>query len=122
MVGRLRSIDMFTSMSLAAFSGIASVGSSPTNFTATLQEASEYLEAYSPQHRRAVDEFVYQRLHDLRPTVGHLLLTLFPWKAIITTNYNRAVETGFEVAATIGFSAFEPLNLFPNSVWERPRS
>ncbi len=85
---------------------VEELGEDPANFTATLQEASEYLEAYLPQHRRALDEFTYRRLHDLRPTIGHLLLTLFPWKAIITTNYNRAVETGFEVAATRGITAY----------------
>jgi hypothetical protein len=85
---------------------IEELGEDPANFTATLQESSEYFEAYLPQHRRALDEFVYRRLHDLRPTIGHLLLTMFPWKAIITTNYNRAVETGFEVATTRGITSY----------------
>jgi hypothetical protein len=89
-----------------AQSMVEELGEDPANFSATLQEASEYVEAYLPQHRRALDEFTYRRLHDLRPTLGHLLLTMFPWKAIITTNYNRAVETGFEVATTRGLTTY----------------
>jgi hypothetical protein len=98
-----------------AQSMIQELGEDPANFAATLQEASEYLEADSAQHRRALDEFVYRRLHDLRPTVGHLLLTVFQWKAIITTNYNRAVETGFEVAATRGITSLSCVPLRTDS-------
>ncbi len=89
---------------------VEELGEDPANFSATLMEASEFIEAHAPQHRKALDEFVYQRLHDLRPTIGHLLLSTLPWKAIITTNYNRAVETGYEVAATKGLT---PLSCVP---------
>ncbi|MBN2286271.1 MAG: SIR2 family protein [Tissierellales bacterium] len=85
---------------------VRSMGEDPSNFTATLMEASEYLEAHTPQHRNALDTFIYDRLHDLRPTVGHILTTLFRWKAVVTTNYNRVVETGYEVAGTAGVTRF----------------
>lgn len=76
------------------------LGEDPTQFKTALMEAGEYVEAYLPQHRNALDTLIYDRLHDLRPTIGHLLLTVFPWRAIVTTNYNRVVETGYEVAGT----------------------
>jgi hypothetical protein len=85
---------------------IRSIGEDPSNFTATLMEAGEYVEAHSPQHRTTLDNLIYSRLHDLRPTLGHLLLTKFPWKAIVTTNYNRVVETGFEVAKMKGVTQY----------------
>lgn len=78
------------------------LGEDPGNFNATLMEISEYVEATHPKHRGELDKFIYDRLHDLRPTIGHLLLARFPWRAIVTTNYNRAVETGFEVAHQAG--------------------
>lgn len=85
---------------------IKAMGEDPNDFKASLMEASEYLEALSPQHRNALDDFIYSRLHDLQPTIGHLLLTLFPWRAIVTTNYNRAVEAGFDVATSRGMTRF----------------
>lgn len=89
-----------------AQSMVKSLGEDPTNFAATLMEASEFIEAHSPQHRNALDAFIYERLHDLRPTIGHLLMTLFPWRAIITTNYNRVIETGYDVASTRGITKY----------------
>jgi hypothetical protein len=67
-------------------------------FPASLEEASEFLETKPPRHRSELDEFIRERLRDLRPTVGHLLLPMFPWRAIVTTNFNQAIENGYEVA------------------------
>jgi hypothetical protein len=92
-----------TGMGLAQ-SMIQELGEDPTNFNATLQEASEFYEVCQPMHRRALNEFIYRRLHDLRPSLGHFLLTTLPWKAIITTNYNRAIESGYEIASTRGIT------------------
>ncbi|MDR3636359.1 MAG: SIR2 family protein [Isosphaeraceae bacterium] len=83
---------------------IKHLGEDPANFSGSLMEVSEFLEAASPQHRRALDDFVYRRLKDLRPTVGHLLLPLFPWRALITTNYNQVIERGFAVASQHGIT------------------
>jgi hypothetical protein len=83
---------------------IKHLGEDPVNFTGSLAELSEFLEASSPQHRRALDDFIYRRLKDLRPTIGHLLLPLFPWRALITTNYNQAIERGFAVANQHGIT------------------
>jgi SIR2-like domain len=87
-----------------AQSMIEELGEDPANFNVTLQEASEFYEVCRPAHRRALNEFIYRRLHDLRPSLGHILLTTLPWKAIITTNYNRAVESGYELAAARGIT------------------
>jgi len=94
-----------------AQSMVQELGEDPQQFPVGLQEVSEYYEAFNPQHRRALDDFVYRRLHDLRPSLGHMLLTVLPWKAIITTNYNRAVETGYEVAATRGITRYSCIPL-----------
>jgi hypothetical protein len=83
---------------------IKHLGEDPATFSGNLMEVSEFLEATSPQHRRSLDDFVYKRLKDLRPTIGHLLLPLFPWRALITTNYNQVIERGFAVANQHGVS------------------
>jgi hypothetical protein len=74
------------------------LGEDTSNFSAGLMEASEFIEGYLPQHRNALDQFIYDRLHDLRPTAGHFAITKLGWKAIVTTNYNRVVETAYEAA------------------------
>lgn len=83
---------------------VEQLGEDPVNFKTSLMEVSEYLEAFKPQHRRALVEYVHGKLKDLRPTIGHLLLPLFPWQALITTNYNQAIENGFIVAHQEGVS------------------
>lgn len=83
---------------------IKHLGEDPANFNGSLMEVSEFLEATSPQHRRELDDFIHRRLKDLRPTIGHILLPLFPWRALITTNYNQAIERGFTVASQQGIS------------------
>jgi len=75
------------------------------NFPASLEEASEFLETKPPRHRSELDEFIHERLRDLRPTIGHLLLTMFPWRAIVTTNFNQAIEKGYDVAREKGLTA-----------------
>lgn len=81
------------------------LGEDPATFRTSLGEASEFLEAHSPQHRKALSDFIHQRLHDLRPTIGHQLLTLLPWRAIVTTNFNRVIEAGYECANNNQLSA-----------------
>jgi hypothetical protein len=78
-------------------------------FSASLEEASEFLETKPPRHRSGLDEFIRERLRDLRPTTGHLLLTMFPWRAIVTTNFNQAIEKGYEVARERGLTTRELL-------------
>jgi len=56
---------------------IKHLGEDPANFAGGLMEVSEFLEASSPSHRRALDDFVYRRLKDLRPTIGHLCCHYF---------------------------------------------
>lgn len=55
-------------------------------------EAAEYFQSNHPDRRNALDKFVQARLKGLCPTVGHYLATSFPWKAVITTNYNTVAE------------------------------
>ena len=81
------------------------LGKDIANFPTTLKEISEIIESCSPRHRAALDDFIHDRLHDLRPTIAHLLLTMFPWRAIVTTNFNQAVETGYAVARERGLTA-----------------
>ena len=71
----------------------------------TLREASEFIESRPPLHRRDLDDFIYKRLRDLRPTVAHLLLTMFPWRAIVTTNFNQAIEQGYVDARERGLTS-----------------
>jgi hypothetical protein len=74
------------------------LGEDPATFRTSLGEASEFLEAHRPEHRKVLDDFIHDRLHDLRPTIAHQLLTLLPWQAIVTTNFNLAIERGYEFA------------------------
>lgn len=85
---------------------VAHLGEDPTEFPTSLAEVSEYLEASLPRHRAELDEFIATRLHDLRPTIAHLLLTMFPWRAIVTTNFNRVIEKGYADARSLGLTDF----------------
>jgi hypothetical protein len=62
----------------------------------SLTQAAEYFISYRPTARIGLDELIQDRLQGLQPTLGHYLMTLFPWKAIITTNYNMVVEEAYQ--------------------------
>jgi len=64
----------------------------------SLSKAAEFFVAARPTSRIGLDELIKQRLTGLQPTLGHYLMTLFPWKAIITTNYNTVVEDAYKSA------------------------
>jgi len=68
-----------------------------------LMEAAEYFQ--SNIGRSELDAFVSERLRDLRPSLGHYLAASFPWKAVITTNYNTVAELAWSEAMRIGFAA-----------------
>jgi len=88
---------------------IAHLGEDASNFQTNLQEVSEFIEVSRPRHRADLDDFIYQRLRDLRPTIGHLLLTMFPWRALVTTNFNQAIERGYDVALQKGLTRYSCL-------------
>lgn len=86
---------------------IKHLGEDAEKFPASsLTEASEFIEACMPRHRDELDTFIYQRLGDLRPTIGHLLLTMFPWRAVVTTNFNQVIERGYEEARARGMTTY----------------
>jgi len=72
-----------------------------------LMEAAEYFQSNHPGGRAKLDRFVQERLRFLRPTLGHYLATSFPWKAVVTTNYNTVAEDAWKEAGNHGFSADE---------------
>lgn len=82
------------------------IGEDPANFPTSLREVSEFVETSRPRHRSDLDDFIYTRLRDLRPTIGHLLLTMFPWRAVVTTNFNQAIEQGYADALARGLTTF----------------
>src|SRR6266849_8448954 len=61
-------------------------------FKASLMQAAEYYTWTHPDGRGGLDEFLRERLEGLQPTMGHYLAASFPWKAVVTTNYNQVVE------------------------------
>jgi hypothetical protein len=79
----------------------------PKGLEPTLMESAEYFQANHPGRRSALDEFLQKRLRGLQPTLGHYLATSFPWKAVITTNYNSVAEDTWAEANNHGFAANE---------------
>ena len=77
------------------------------DFEASLMEACEYYTSVKADGRKGLDEFIQNRLRDLKPTIGHYLAASFPWRAIITTNFNRVAEDAWHEAHGHGFSANE---------------
>ena len=69
-----------------------------------LMQASEFFASMSGGARNALDRFVQERLADLRPTVGHYIATSFPWRAVVTTNYNRVAEDAWGEAHAAGYA------------------
>lgn len=79
----------------------------PEKSMPNLMEAAEYFQAVHSGKRTALDRFVQKRLQGLRPTLGHYLATTFPWKAIVTTNYNSVAEDAWAEARNHDFAANE---------------
>ena len=45
-----------------------------------------------------VQDFIADQFRDLRPADFHLLITTFRWRGMATTNYDRVIETAYEVS------------------------
>ena len=71
-------------------------------FSATLTEAAEFYAAW--YSRKELDQFVKRRLEHLQPTLGHFILASLPWRAVVTTNYNRVIEDAWGAAHGAGFA------------------
>lgn len=82
-------------------------GGTDPGFEVSLTEAAELAATWMASGRAGLDRFVEQRLTNLQPTVGHYIAATFPWRALITTNYNRVVEDAWGVAHADGFAARE---------------
>jgi hypothetical protein len=82
-------------------------GGKDPGFEVSLTEASELAAGWDPAGRAGLDRFVEKRLTNLQPTAGHYIATTFPWRAIITTNYNRVVEDAWGSAHADGYAARE---------------
>jgi hypothetical protein len=72
-----------------------------------LMQASELYTAVSPGARNRLDRMVQNRLSDLRPSLGHYLAASFPWRAVVTTNYNRVAEDAWAEAHAAAYAANE---------------
>ncbi len=81
-------------------------GANP-GFKADLMHASEFFTSVKAATRRGLDEFIQNRLTDLQPTIGHYIAASLPWRAVVTTNYNRVAEDAWHEAHANGFAANE---------------
>ena len=77
----------------------------------SLTEASEYFQANHPGARAALDVFIQHRLQGLMPTIGHRLAVAFPWRAVVTTNYNTVAEDTWKEGAVNGYCAKEAITI-----------
>jgi len=82
-------------------------GVDPGLMNITLMQASEFYASMSAGARGALDRFIQERLSDLRPTAGHYIAASFPWRAVVTTNYNRVAEDAWHEAHARGYAANE---------------
>lgn len=46
--------------------------------------------------RLAIEDFVNRELKDLEPSPYHLKIPWYPWRAIVTTNYDTLIEKAYE--------------------------
>jgi hypothetical protein len=76
-----------------------------------LMQASEFYTSVNPGARARLDRLIQDRLGDLKPTIGHYLATAFPWRAIVTTNYNRVAEDAWAEAHASAYAANELLSI-----------
>jgi SIR2-like protein len=74
-----------------------------------LTQASEFYASTSAGARAGLDRLIQDRLSDLRPIGGHYLAASFPWRAVVTTNYNRVAEDAWAEAHAGGYAANELL-------------
>lgn len=80
-------------------------------FDATLTEASEFYSTVKAGTRGKLDRLVQDRLRNLQPTIGHYLAASFPWRAVVTTNYNSVTEDAWATAHAEGFAARELITI-----------
>jgi hypothetical protein len=72
-------------------------------FEVDLMEACELYIGNKSNARQGLDKLIQERLSGLQPTIGHYIATSFPWKAVVTTNYNQVVENACDIASSLGF-------------------
>jgi len=61
-----------------------------------LPRVAAYIEAKPGLGRRIVVDYLINRLSHLKPSKAHLLLPMFNWAAIYTTNYDTLIEQAYE--------------------------
>ncbi len=76
-----------------------------------LMESAEYFQCNHPGQRQALDDFLQSRLKGLQPTLAHYLAASFPWKAVVTTNYNTVAEDAWREASNHGYAAQEMITI-----------
>jgi hypothetical protein len=69
-----------------------------------LMRTSELYVANNTNARQGLDELIQERLSKLQPTIGHYIATSFPWKAVVTTNFNKVIEDAWTEAHMLGFT------------------
>jgi hypothetical protein len=80
-------------------------------FQASLTEAAEFYAAWKASARGGLDDFIQKRLTNLQPTLGHYLAASFPWRAVVTTNYNRVAEDAWGTGHAAGYAARELITI-----------
>jgi len=68
-------------------------------FKLSLMEAAEVFSAVRAGARRTLDDLIQKRLKDL------YLAATFPWRSVVTTNYNTVVEEAWSTASASGYSS-----------------
>jgi hypothetical protein len=84
-------------------------GKAPSFRNPGLMQAAEFYTSVNPGARSKLDRIVQERLSDLRPSLGHYLAASFPWRAVVTTNYNRVAEDAWGEAHAAAYAANELL-------------
>ena len=81
------------------------------SFTAPLMEAAEFYAAVRAGARDRLDDLITTRLQGLKPTIGHYLAASFPWRSVVTTNYNTVIENAWATAGAAGYSTRHAITL-----------
>lgn len=81
------------------------------SFTTPLMEAAEVYAAVRAGARDKLDDLITTRLQGLKPTVGHYLAASFPWRSVVTTNYNTVIENAWATADSAGYSTRHAITL-----------
>ncbi|MCB9913189.1 MAG: SIR2 family protein [Planctomycetes bacterium] len=87
-------------------------------FTTTLMEAAEFYAAVRAGARDKLDDLISSRLKDLKPTVGHYLAASFPWRSVVTTNYNTVAENAWGAATSAAYSARHAIALATDAAFD----